>query len=140
MEPQLTLAEQRVLQILKRVFDEEEALILLQYWRGLFPSDVVRREDLERTELNLRLEIEKVRKEVAQTRAELVERIEQVRAELSKEIEQVRGESAVHLERIRAELIERLEQSRVSIIRWSFAFWITQFLALVSLVLALLRS
>jgi hypothetical protein len=67
--------------------------------------DLVTRQHLAETELRLQKEIELVRKETAQIRAELDVRIEQLRGEVKTEIEQLRGEMMTAIERSRNTLL-----------------------------------
>jgi hypothetical protein len=67
--------------------------------------DLVTRQHLVETELRLQKEIELVRKETAQIRAELDVRIEQLRGEVKTEIEQLRGEMMTAIERSRNTLL-----------------------------------
>ncbi len=80
--------------------------------------DLATRQNLSETELKLIREIELVRRETEQVRAELKVDIERVRAELIKEIEQVRAQT---------------ERVRANILAWSFVFWASQFAAIMAL-------
>ena len=54
--------------------------------------------------------------------------------ELKLEIERVRAD----IERVRAELKTDIGKVQVNIIKWNFGFWITQFAALIGILLKLL--
>ena len=126
--------------------DRARARILAQAFEALesrYPhiSELATRTHLSETELKLTKEIETVRaeltKEIEVVRAELTKEIEVVRAELketelklTKEIEQVRLEVA----RVRADLGRDIEHARSSLLLWSFGFWITQLVVLLTLV------
>nr|BAL53219.1 hypothetical conserved protein [uncultured Gammaproteobacteria bacterium] len=118
-------------------------------------SDLATRQHLSETELRLLKEIEQVRaelketelrlrKEIEQIRSDLKLEIEQVRSELKLEIEQVRSELKLELERTRKELelkiktvelnlTKAIERSRVSVLIWSFGFWLSQFAAILAI-------
>ncbi len=76
--------------------------------------DLATRQNLSETELKLIKEIELVRRETEQVRAELKE----TELRLQKEIEQVRAQT---------------ERVRANILTWSFVFWASQFAAIMAL-------
>ncbi len=119
-----SLLEQQVFQILKQTFGPENALLLMEYWSQRMPLDVARRRDLG----EIRLEIEKVR-------AELAKEIERVRAELTRELEKLR----VELEHVRAEGQTERERIRADLLKWSFVFWATQMLAIGGVLFSLVQ-
>ncbi|MGQ9862764.1 MAG: hypothetical protein ACUVSD_12245, partial [Thiobacillaceae bacterium] len=84
----------------------------------------------EQVRAELTKEIEQVRAELKETELKLTKEIEQVRAELTKEIEKVRLEIA----KVRADLGRDIERTRSSILLWSFGFWITQLVVMLTLV------
>ncbi len=130
-----SLLEQQVFQILKQTFGPENALLLMEYWSQRMPLDVARRRDLG----EIRLEIEKVRaelaKEIERVRAELTKEIERVRAELTRELEKLR----VELELVRAEGQTERERIRADLLKWSFVFWATQMLAIGGVLFSLVQ-
>ncbi|MGQ9862642.1 MAG: hypothetical protein ACUVSD_11620, partial [Thiobacillaceae bacterium] len=71
------------------------------------------------TELKLTKEIEQVRAELKETELKLSKEIEQVRLEVAK---------------VRADLSRDIERTRSSILLWSFGFWITQLVVMLTLV------
>ncbi|MGQ9686646.1 MAG: hypothetical protein ACUVT2_10130 [Thiobacillaceae bacterium] len=115
--------------------DRARARILAQAFEALesrYPhiSELATRTHLSETELKLTKEIEQVRAELKETELKLTKEIEQVRAELTKEIEKVRLEIA----KVRADLGRDIERTRSSILLWSFGFWITQLVVMLTLV------
>ena len=104
--------------IIAEAFDELE---------NRYPNlgDMATERALSETELRLKLEIEKTHV-----------KIEQVRADLSKEIEQTH----VKIEQVRADLSKEIEQSKVEMMKWSAAFWLTNFSAIMFVIWKLMTN
>ena len=103
--------------------DEARARIIAEAFEALeerYPhlSETATRSNLRETELRLIKEIEQVRTEIEQVRAEAKE----TELRLVKEIEQVR-----------ADLKVEIAHSHTSWLKWSFLFWLSQFTALMLL-------
>ena len=124
--------------IIAKAFDELESR---------YPNlgEMVTERALSETEMRLQLEIERVRadlsKDIEQVRADLSKDIEQVRADLSKDIEKVRADLSRDIEKIRGELGKeikqthvKIEQTKVDLLKWSFAFWMTNFMAILVII------
>jgi len=120
--------------IIAKAFDEVES-------RYPNLANTATTQQLSETELRLQLQIEQVR-------AELSKDIEQVRAELSKDIEQIRADLSKDIEQIRAEVVQvradlsreigqthiKIEETKVSMLKWTFAFWLTNFSAIMFII------
>jgi hypothetical protein len=108
--------------ILKESFGPESAYKVLEYIDSRIRDDVATQKDV----YELKLEIEKLRadlsKDIEKLRADLSKDIEKLRADLSKDIEKVRGDT----EKMRGDLTRDIEKVRVDVLKWSFAFWISQ--------------
>ncbi len=122
--------------IIAEAFDELE---------NRYPNlgDMATERALSETELRLKLEIEKTHVKIEQVRADLSKeieqthvKIEQVRADLSKEIEQTH----VKIEQVRADLSKEIEQSKVEMMKWSAAFWLTNFSAIMFVIWKLMTN
>ncbi|NIR50897.1 DUF1640 domain-containing protein [candidate division KSB1 bacterium] len=107
---------EEILEIFKEVFGADKAYKVLEFIESRVRTDVATQEDI----YELRLEIEK-------TRADVSTRIEEVRAELSTRIEEVRAGLSSKIEKVRADLL-----------KWTFAFWLTQMAFLAGILFKLL--
>ena len=67
-------------------------------------------------------------------RAELLREIEQVRLE----IEQVRADLTREIEKVRADLTREIAETKVTMIRWAFLFWVSQMAMLAGILFKLL--
>lgn len=65
--------------------------------------------------------------------AKLEQRLAELRAEFRTELHQVRTE----LQQLRTELHAGLQQVRTELLRWMFGFWVTTFIGLAGLMIAL---
>ena len=110
---------EQTLSIIKNSFCNENSYKVLEYIDSRVRDDVATEKDV----YELKLEIEKVRAE-----------IEKVRADLSTEIEKVRGET----EKMRGELTRDIEKVRADMLKWSFAFWLSQMALLAGILFKLL--
>ncbi len=125
--------------------DKARARIIAQAFEALaerYPNlaEAATRTDLSETELRLAKEIEQVRLQTEQVRADLTKEIEQVRGEiketelkLTREIEQVRADLTKEIERVRSELRQtaadlavRIERSKAETVRWVAGLWLAQ--------------
>jgi F0F1-type ATP synthase membrane subunit b/b' len=108
-------------------------------------KEVATQAHLRETELRLLKEIEQVRREIQQARADLRLEIEQLRSELKGDIEQLRAELKGDIERLRAELkgdIEQLRgevrtqiaQAKVDLLKWVVPLMLAQVAAIAALV------
>jgi vacuolar-type H+-ATPase subunit I/STV1 len=68
--------------------------------------------------------------------AKLEQRLAELRAELRTELHQVRAE----LQQLRTELNTGLQQVRTELLRWMFGFWVTTFIGIAGLLIALRGS
>jgi len=102
-------------------------------------SEVTTERSLSETELRLKLEIEQSRIQAEQIRADLSKEIAQVKIDLTKEIERLRADLSKEtakndltkeIERFRADLSKEIAQTKVDLLKWSFAFWATNFSAI----------
>ena len=102
--------------IIAKAFDELESR---------YPNlgEMVTERALSETEMRLQLEIERVR-------ADLSKDIEQVRANLSRDIEKIRGELGKEIKQTHV----KIEQTKVDLLKWSFAFWVTNFAAVLIII------
>ncbi|MCI4626207.1 MAG: CCDC90 family protein [Candidatus Magnetoovum sp. WYHC-5] len=76
------------------------------------------KEDVLKTEMSLRVEIEKIRLEIEKVRADMRTEIEKVRGE----IEKVRAD----VEKLRLEVSVQIEKAKTEMLRWQFIFWVSQ--------------
>jgi DNA repair exonuclease SbcCD ATPase subunit len=108
-------------------------------------KEVATQAHLRETELRLLKEIEQVRREIQQARADLRLEIEQLRSELKGDIEQLRAELKGDIEQLRAELkgdIEQLRgevrtqiaQAKVDLLKWVVPLMLAQVAAIAALV------
>ena len=107
--------------------DKTRARIIAEAFEALeerYPQlgEVATQRDLSETELRLTKEIEQIRAETEQIRAE----IKDTELRLQREIAGVRKEVS--------EVAVKVETVRASLIKWTFLFWASQFGALVLLV------
>ena len=103
--------------------------------------DLATQAHLRETELRLQKEIEVVRREIEQIRAELKADIEQVRAELKADIEQVRAELKAYIEQVRSELRatelrlqKEITQVKLDLLKWLVPLMFAQVAAIAALV------
>ena len=98
------------------------------------------KQDVSETELKLTKEIENTRKEIKELELKLTKEIENTRKEikeldlkLTKEIENVRREIkdldlklTKEIKEVDARLTSEIKEAKVTMIKWSFIFWISQ--------------
>ncbi len=74
----------------------------------------------------------------ARFEAKLEQRIVELRAELRAELGALRGELRTELQEVRAEVHQgNIERVRAELLRWMFGFWVTTFVGIAGLMIAL---
>ncbi|GEM_PF-425931 len=101
---------------------KDKAAILAEFVEYMESKKAATTEELKETELRLQKEIEVAK-------LELTKHIEKVKEEFKKEVEKVKLE----IEKIRAEFSERVEKIRAELVKWMFAFWTGQLIALIGI-------
>ena len=91
------------------------------------------RKEIKEVELRLGKEIEETRKEIKEIELGLKSEIKEVELKLTKEIENIRKE----IKELDLKLNKEIKETKVSMIKWSFLFWITQLIAIISILFKL---
>jgi chromosome segregation ATPase len=97
-------------------------------------KEVATQAHLRETELRLLKEIEQVRREIQQARADLRLEIEQLRSELKGDIEQLRAELKGDIEQLRGEVRTQIAQAKVDLLKWVVPLMLAQVAAIAALV------
>ncbi len=114
-----------------RSIGEEQARVLAEFVEHIESKKAATSEELKETELRLQKEIELVRKELKETELRLQKEIESVRLE----VEQVRKE----LKETELRLQKEIGGTKATLIKWMFAFWTGQIIAMAGLLRLLLK-
>ena len=125
----------------KRFYDvlgEDVANELVDWFNAV---DLTYRADLrELNELNYARFEAKLEQRLAELRAELRQELGDLRAGLRAEIAALRAEIRTELQVVRTEVHQgntALERVRAELLRWMFGFWVTTFLGVAGLLIAL---
>ena len=125
----------------KELSEEEKAKIIAEAIDSIskeFPNlkHVATQDDLKDTELRLtkeiesvKLEIEKVRREIREIDAESSKEIKEIEAKLAKEIESVRLE----IKELDIKLTKEIKDTKFSMLKWQFIFWLSQMVSLIAI-------
>jgi len=125
----------------KRFYDvlgEDVANELVDWFNAV---DLTYRADLrELNELNYARFEAKLEQRLAELRAELRQEIGDLRADLRTELAGLRAEIRTELQEVRTEVHQgntALERVRGELLRWMFGFWVTTFIGVAGLLIAL---
>jgi exonuclease VII large subunit len=125
----------------KRFYDvlgEDVANELVDWFNAV---DLTYRADLrELNELNYARFEAKLEQRLAELRAELRQEMADLRAELREQIAGLRAEIRTDSQEVRTEVQQgntALERVRAELLRWMFGFWVTSFIGVAGLLIAL---
>jgi molecular chaperone GrpE (heat shock protein) len=105
-------------------FGEEQARVLAEFVEQVESRKAASSAELKETELKLHKEIELVRKELKETELRLQKEIEQVKKELK--------ETELRLQK-------EIGETKATLIKWMFAFWTGQIIAIAGLMRLFLK-
>ncbi len=77
--------------------------------------------------------------EIGKLRSEMTEKIENLRSEMHDEIGKLRAEMAEKIEILRSEMYEQMGRLKADIIKWMFIFLVSQTIAIISVIVAIMR-